>query len=85
MKVYAAFDLHSRSSHVAVVDEHGKLLAKAKVKNDIQIMLVTLEPYRQELSAIAVESTFNWYWLVSWNQATEFVLPTRQPSRNTGV
>ena len=64
MKVYAAFDLHSRSSHVAVVDEHGKLLTKAKVKNDIQIMLVTLEPYRQELSAIAVESTFNWYWLV---------------------
>ena len=32
--------------------------------NDLEAMLRVLEPYRVELEGIAVESTFNWYWLV---------------------
>ncbi|MBM3301932.1 MAG: transposase, partial [Deltaproteobacteria bacterium] len=64
MKVYAAFDLHSRSSHLAVLDEQGKKLLNKKLPNDTEKMIVTLEPYRQGLQAVAVESTFNWYWLV---------------------
>ncbi len=29
-----------------------------------ELILETLEPYRRDLMEIAVESTFNWYWLV---------------------
>ncbi len=64
MKVYAAFDLHSRSSHLAVLDEQGKKLLNKKLPNDAGKMVVALEPYRQRGQAIAVDSTFNWYWLV---------------------
>jgi transposase len=32
--------------------------------NELAVTLKTLEPYRTELTGIAVESTFNWYWLV---------------------
>ena len=32
--------------------------------NDIARVLEALEPFREPLVAIAVESTFNWYWLV---------------------
>ena len=45
MRLYAGFDLHSRSSHLAVLDEHGKNVFKAKLANDTQVMLLALEPY----------------------------------------
>ena len=64
MKLYAGFDLHSRSSHLAVLDQNGKKVFKAKLDNAPQLMTLALEPYRERLAAIAVESTFNWYWLV---------------------
>jgi len=64
MRLYAAFDLHSRSSHLAVLDEQGKRVFKAKLANNAGTMILALEPYRERLVAIAVESTFNWYWLV---------------------
>lgn len=64
MELYAAFDLHSRSSHLAVVDDQGKKVYGAKLRNDTEIMILALEPYRERLGAVAVESTFNWYWLV---------------------
>jgi hypothetical protein len=32
--------------------------------NDLAATLKTLKPYRGKITAIAVESTFNWYWLV---------------------
>ena len=38
--------------------------SRAKLANDTQVMTLALEPYRERLVAIAVESTFNWYWLV---------------------
>jgi transposase len=64
MRLYAAFDLHARSSHLAVLDEQGKRVFMKKLPNNSQIMTCALEPYREALQAIAVESTFNWYWLV---------------------
>lgn len=64
MRLYAAFDLHSRSSHLAVLDEQGEKVFKAKLVNNAEIMILALEPYRERLVAVAVESTFNWYWLV---------------------
>lgn len=64
MRLYAAFDLHSRSSHLAVIDEHGKKVFKTKMDNDPHLMILALEPYKERLQAVAVESTFNWYWLV---------------------
>src|SRR5262249_56082178 len=35
-----------------------------RLPNDLAITKTALEPYRAELVAVAVESTFNWYWLV---------------------
>jgi len=66
MKLYAGFDLHSRSGHLAVLDQNGKKVFKANLANDTKVVTLALEPYRESLVAIAVESTFNWYWLVDW-------------------
>jgi transposase len=63
MGVYCGVDLHSRSSQVCVVNEEGELLVNRKVPNRIEDILRVLEPFGPRIS-VAVESTFNWYWLV---------------------
>jgi transposase len=64
MEVYAAIDLHASNSFLAVVDREGKRVFKRRLANDSAILLNALEPYRKGMQGIAVESTFNWYWVV---------------------
>jgi transposase len=64
MKLYAAFDLHSSSSYLAVIDEEGKRLSSKKLANEPEEILTALAPHRKKIAGIAVESTYNWYWLV---------------------
>jgi len=64
MEVYAAIDLHASNSFLAVVDREGKTVFKRRLVNDSAILLNVLEPYKEDMQGIAVESTFNWYWVV---------------------
>jgi hypothetical protein len=64
MKLYAAFDLHSSSSYLWIIDESGSRIFKKKLPNDPEAILKMLDPYQNEISGIAVESTYNWYWMV---------------------
>lgn len=40
------------------------MLVSRRCPNDLQKILALLAPYRDELTGIVVESTYNWYWLV---------------------
>jgi transposase len=64
MALYCGIDLHSRDCWLAILDEGLKVVQEAKVGNDLEALLHVLEPYREDLEGVAVESTFNWYWLV---------------------
>ena len=64
MSLYAAIDLHSSNSVLAVMDGEGKALLQCRRPNDLPRLLGDLAPYREELVGVAVESTYNWYWLV---------------------
>lgn len=62
--MYCGIDLHSNNSYLSIRDEAHEDVACRRLRNDLSKILEFLEPYRGELRAIAVESTFNWYWLV---------------------
>ena len=64
MKLYCAADLHSNNHFLTIIDEHDKRVLEKRLPNDLAVTLHTLEPYRADSSGVAVESTFNWYWLV---------------------
>jgi len=64
MKLYSAADLHSNNHFLAIIDEQDKRVLEKRLPNDLATTLKTLEPYRAGIVGIAVESTFNWYWLV---------------------
>ena len=62
--LYAGIDLHSNNSHLAILDQEEKRVFHKRLPNMADVLLAELEPFKDELSEIVVESTFNWYWLV---------------------
>ena len=64
MKLYTAADLHSNNHFLSIIDDHDRRILEKKLPNNLSVTLKTLEPYRADIVGIAVESTFNWYWLV---------------------
>ena len=64
MKLYTGIDLHSNNNYLAIIDENDTRIYKRKLPNQPDVILAELEPYRDKISGIVVESTFNWYWLV---------------------
>jgi transposase len=64
MKLYCGIDLHSTNHWLTIIDEHSNRLVEKRLRNDLSLTLSMLEPYRADLVAIAIESTYNWYWLV---------------------
>ena len=64
MSLYAGIDLHSTNSVLAVIDEHDRVLRQCRLPNELSTILKAMGPYRDELVGVAVESTYNWYWLV---------------------
>ena len=64
MSHYCGIDLHSNNHVVVVIDEEDKRVLEKRLNNDLSLTLKALSPYRESLQGIAVESTFNWYWLV---------------------
>jgi transposase len=80
MKLYSGIDLHSSNSYLAIVDETGKRIFKEKLPNDMATISRALEPYRDGLTGIVVESTYNWYWLVDGLMAEGYAIHLANPS-----
>ena len=62
--LYCGIDLHSNNAMYVISDEHDKVRFKKRLSNQLPTILGALEPFRKRLKTIAVESTYNWYWLV---------------------
>jgi transposase len=61
---YAAIDLHSNNSFLTILDGSDCVVYERRLKNRLPEIVAALEPHRERIVAVAVESTFNWYWLV---------------------
>jgi transposase len=64
MRLYAATDLHSNNNVLVIIDEQDHVVHKRRLPNVLSTVLAALEPYKNDLEAIAVESTYNWYWII---------------------
>jgi transposase len=64
MALYAGIDLHSTNNVVVVLDEQDKVVRRGRLKNHLETVAAWLEPYRDDVVGVVVESTYNWYWLV---------------------
>ena len=80
MGLYAGIDLHSKSNHLAMIDENRKRVLKKKLANDPDLILGVLAPYQGEIAGIVVESTYNWYWLVDLLQENGYRVHLANPA-----
>lgn len=80
MKFYTGIDLHSTNSFIAIMDENLQRIAKQRVPNGIDNILGFLRPYQKDIACIAVESTYNWYWLVDALQDAGYQVKLANPA-----
>lgn len=63
-RLFAGIDLHSNNVMIGIVDENGHRLKHQKLGCDLKKITDFLQPWKERLQSVAVESTYNWYWLV---------------------
>ena len=80
MKTYAGIDLHSSTNYLAVINEKDQRLFGKRLPNRLDAVLSALEPFKESLKGIVVESTFNWYWLVDGLQEHGYTVHLANPS-----
>lgn len=71
MELYAGIDLHSNNSVIVVLDGQDRERYRQRLPNDLGRIVGALRGCG-EIAAVAVESTFNWYWLVDGLQDAGF-------------
>jgi transposase len=64
MKIMVGIDLHSNNALCGLMDESGQRLVHKKLPCELSAILQLLDPYKDRIATVAIESTFNWYWLV---------------------
>ncbi len=80
MPLYVGDDLHSNNNFLAICDQDGKRIFQKKLKNDPEVILTALEPFKHDIEQIAVESTYNWYWLVDLLMDEHYDVKLANPS-----
>src|SRR5436190_15670844 len=79
-KVVAGMDLHGNNVVIGVMDMDGERVAHRKVPCELKEVVKFLAPYKKRLEQIAVESTYNWYWLVDGLQARQYPVVLANPA-----
>jgi transposase len=79
-KVMAGIDLHSNNVVVGIMDMDGKRVANRKLPCQLAEVVKFLAPFKKRLERVAVESTYNWYWLVDGLQALKYPVVLANPA-----
>ncbi len=79
-KEIAGMDLHSNNVVIGVMDMEGHRLASRKMPCELKEVVKFLTPFKKRLERVAVESTYNWYWLVDGLQALKYPVVLANPA-----
>lgn len=80
-KLIAGIDLHSNNVMIGVINQDGKRVAHRKLGCDLSEVVGFLQPFKPQLQSMAVESTFNWYWLVDGLRAQGYSIDLANPAK----
>lgn len=80
-KLIAGIDLHGNNVVIGVMNQDGKRVAHCKVECDLKEVVQFLQPFKAQLQCMAVESTFNWYWLLDGLRERGYPIDLANPAR----
>jgi transposase len=66
---------------IGVINLDGKRVAHRKLGCDLGEVVGFLKPLKPQLQSMAVESTFNWYWLVDGLRAQGYSIDLANPAK----
>uniref|UniRef100_UPI0012F78AC4 IS110 family transposase n=1 Tax=Azohydromonas aeria TaxID=2590212 RepID=UPI0012F78AC4 len=72
MELYSSIDLHSNNGVVMVLDDRDRTVFAKRLPNDLTQVISALRSCPGTIVGVAVESSYNWYWLVDGLQDAGF-------------
>src|ERR1051325_6108041 len=79
--LHAGIDLHSNNLMIGLVNQDGKRVAHRRLECDLEQVVKFLQPHKAQLQSLAVESTFNWYWLVDGLRKLDYPIDLAKPAK----
>jgi transposase len=79
-ELMAGIDLHGNNLFCGIVDAQGRRVFEKKLPCEMEQILQALAPFKDRLDTIAVESTYNWYWLVDGLQDAGYQIVLANPA-----
>ena len=66
MELYSGLDLHSRNTYIGIQDTDFKRVFKKRISNNLDLILETLEPFRDQLKGLWLSppTTGTGWWTV---------------------
>jgi hypothetical protein len=80
-KLFAGIDLHGNNLVIGVIDQDGRRVTHRKLDCQLDQVEEFLQPHKSQLQGAAVESTFNWYWLVDGLRARGYAIELANPAQ----
>src|SRR6266480_3772844 len=80
-KLIAGIDLHGNNLVIGLINQDGKRIMHRKLDCELKQVLDFLKPFKTQLQSMAVESTFNWYWLVDGLRAHGYPIDLANPAK----
>ena len=81
MKIMTGIDLHSNNALCGLMDESGQRLVHKQLPCDLPAILQLLDPYKERIATVAIESTYNWYWLADGLRDHGYQVVLANPTR----
>jgi len=79
--LYGGLDLHGDNVFCTLMDQSRNIVYEQRFPNDLTCIRKALEPFRSRIEALAVESTYNWYWLVDGLRKLAYRTKLANPAR----
>lgn len=79
-QLYTGIDLHSNNSQLGILDQDDRRIFHKRLPNEADVILAELEPFRQEMVSVTIESTYNWYWIVDCLTAVGYTVHLANPA-----
>jgi transposase len=81
IELYGGLDLHGDNVFCTLMDSARRIVFERRLSNDMEAIRLALEPFQKRIHVLAVESTYNWYWLVDGLQKLRYRVKLANPAR----
>ena len=79
-QLMAGIDLHGNNLVIGIVNQDGQRFKHQKLACDLKLVDDYLSPLKAQIKSMAVESTYNWYWLVDGLRALGYPVVLANPA-----